>query len=89
MSTLGPTTTTPILAQQRKSTGCFTYPYTVWITRAAEDVGVVLADLGRRETDPGNLMNERTNSGNTRLHYWRCERLRMVTTAFRLAEPVR
>ena len=70
---------------------------TVWITRAAEDVGIVLAhelfhvlaDLGRHETDAGNLMNERTGSGNTRLHDWQCERARKVATAFGLAEPVR
>ena len=70
---------------------------TVWITRAAEDVGIVLAhelfhvlaDLGRHETDPGNLMNERTSGDNTRLHDWQCERLRKVATAFGLAEPVR
>ena len=69
---------------------------TVWITRAAQDVGIVLAhelfhvlaDLGRHETDSGNLMNERTGGGNTRLHDWQCERLRGVATAFRLAEPV-
>ena len=70
---------------------------TVWITRAAGDVGVVLAhelfhvlaDLGRHETDPGNLMNERVAGGNTRLHDWQCERLRKVATAFGLAVPVR
>ena len=70
---------------------------TVWITRAAKEVGVVLAhelfhvlaDLGRHEADPGNLMHERTDGGNTRLHDWQCERLRKVATAFGLAEPVR
>ena len=70
---------------------------TVWITRAAREVGVVLAhelfhvlaDLGRHETDPGNLMNERVAGGNTRLHDWQCERLRKVATAFGLAAPVR
>jgi len=70
---------------------------TVWITRAAKNVGVVLAhelfhvlaDLGRHETDPGNLMNERIGSGNTRLRDWQCERLRKVATAFGLAVPVR
>ena len=69
---------------------------TVWITRAARDVGVVLAhelfhvlaDLGRHETDPGNLMNERVTGGNTRLHDWQCERMRKVATAFGLAVPV-
>ena len=69
---------------------------TVWITRAAEDVGIVLAhelfhvlaDLGRHETDPGNLMNERVGSANTRLRDWQCERLRKVATAFGLAVPV-
>ena len=70
---------------------------TVWITRAAENVGIVLAhelfhvlaDLGRHETDPGNLMNERVGSANTRLRDWQCERLRKVATAFGLAAPVR
>jgi len=70
---------------------------TVWITRAAKDVGVVLAhelfhvlaDLGRHETDPGNLMNERVGRGNTRLRDWQCERLRRVATAFGLAVPAR
>ncbi len=70
---------------------------TVWITRAAKEVGVVLAhelfhvlaDLGRHETDPGNLMHERSDGRNTRLHDWQCERLRRVATAFGLAEPVR
>ena len=70
---------------------------TVWISRAATNVGIVLAhelfhvlaDLGRHETDPGNLMNERTDDDNTRLHDWQCERLRKVATAFRLAVPVR
>ena len=69
---------------------------TVWITRAAGDLGVVLAhelfhvlaDLGRHETDPGNLMHERTHGGSTRLHDWQCERLRKVATAFGLAVPV-
>ena len=69
---------------------------TVWITRAAQDVGVVLAhelfhvlaDLGRHETAPDNLMNERTGVGRTRLHDWQCERLRKVATAFGLAVPV-
>ena len=70
---------------------------TVWITRAAREVGVVLAhelfhvlaDLGRHESAPGNLMNERVSAGNTRLRDWQCERLRKVATAFGLAVPVR
>ena len=70
---------------------------TVWITRAAEDVGVVLAhelfhvlaDLGQHETGPGNLMNERIDGRNTRLHDWQCERMRKVATAFGLAAPAR
>ena len=68
---------------------------TVWITREARDVGIVLAhelfhvlaDLGRHETDPGNLMNERVGGDNTELHDWQCERLRKVATAFGLAVP--
>ena len=68
---------------------------TVWITRSAKPLGVVLAhelfhvlaDLGQHETDPGNLMHERTDGG-TRLHDWQCERLRKVASAFRLATPV-
>ena len=70
---------------------------TVWITRAAADIGIVLAhelfhvlaDLGQHETNPGNLMRERTDGSNTRLYDWQCERLRKVATAFRLAVPVR
>ena len=70
---------------------------TIWITRAAKHVGVVLAhelfhvlaDLGQHEPDPGNLMHERTDGGNTRIEDWQCERLRKVSTAFRLAAPVR
>ena len=66
---------------------------TVWITRAAKKVGVVLAhelfhvlaDLGQHETNPSNLMHERTDGSNTRLHDWQCERLRKVATAFGLA----
>ena len=69
---------------------------TVWITRAARELGVVLAhelfhvlaDLGRHETDPDNLMHERTGGDNTRLHDWQCERMRKVATAFGLAVPV-
>ena len=69
---------------------------TVWITRDATEVGTVLAhelfhvlaDLGRHETNPDNLMYERTEGRNTRLHDWQCERLRKVATAFRLAVPV-
>ena len=65
---------------------------TVWITRSAKPIGVVLAhelfhvlaDLGQHEPDPGNLMHERTDGGNTRLHDWQCERLRKVAAAFRL-----
>ena len=66
---------------------------TVWITRAAKKVGVVLAhelfhvlaDLGQHETDPSNLMYERTGGDNTRLYDWQCERLRKVATAFGMA----
>ena len=70
---------------------------TVWITRDATTVGTVLAhelfhvlaDLGRHESDPDNLMHERTDGSNTRLYDWQCARLRRVATAFRLAVPVR
>ena len=70
---------------------------TVWMTRAATDLGVVLAhelfhvlaDLGEHDTDPSNLMYERTSGSNVRLHDWQCERLRKVATAFGLAIPVR
>ena len=55
----------------------------------AHELFHVLADLGRHESDPGNLMNERVTGSNTRLHDWQCERLRTVATAFRLAAPVR
>ena len=70
---------------------------TVWITRPAKPIGVVLAhelfhvlaDLGQHEPDPGNLMHERTDGGNTRLYDWQCERLRKVAAAFRLVAPAR
>ena len=70
---------------------------TVWMTRAAADLGIVLAhelfhvlaDLGEHDTDPSNLMYERTSGSNVRLHDWQCERLRKVATAFGLAAPVR
>ena len=69
---------------------------TVWVTRAARDIGIVLAhelfhvlaDLGEHDTDPSNLMYERTSASNVRLHDWQCERLRKVATAFGLAVPV-
>ena len=70
---------------------------TVWLTRAATDLGIVLAhelfhvlaDLGEHDTDPSNLMYERTSGSNVGLHDWQCERLRKVATAFGLAVPVR
>ena len=70
---------------------------TVWLTRAATDLGIVLAhelfhvlaDLGAHDTDPSNLMYERTSGSNVGLHDWQCERLRKVATAFGLAVPVR
>ena len=57
---------------------------TVWITRDAAEVGVVmahelyhvLANSGRHESDPDNLMYETTDGTNTRLDDWQCERLR-------------
>ena len=57
---------------------------TVWITRDAAEVGVVmahelyhvLANSGRHESDPDNLMHETTDGTNTRLEDWQCERLR-------------
>ena len=57
---------------------------TVWITRDAAEVGVVmahelyhvLANSGRHESDPDNLMHETTDGTNTRLDDWQCERLR-------------
>ena len=70
---------------------------TVWVTRAARDIGIVLAhelfhvlaDLGEHDTDPSNLMYERTSGSNARLHDWQCDRLRKVATAFGLAVPGR
>ena len=69
---------------------------TVWVTRAATELGVVLAhelfhvlaDLGQHESAPDNLMNEYVDSANTRLHDWQCERMRKVSTAFGMASPV-
>ena len=69
---------------------------TVWVTRAATELGVVLAhelfhvlaDLGQHDSAPDNLMNEYVDGANTRLHDWQCERMRKVSTAFGMASPV-
>ena len=70
---------------------------TVWVTRAATELGVVLAhelfhvlaDLGQHDSAPDNLMNEYVDGANTMLHDWQCERMRKVSTAFGMAVPVR
>ena len=57
---------------------------TVWVTRAARDLGIVLAhelahvfmDSGEHSGEPGNLMREDTAPGNTRLSAGQCAQLR-------------
>ena len=82
----------------RRNTGRFpAMRDTVWITRDASEVGAVmahelfhvLANSGRHESDPHNLMHERIDDRSTRLDDWQCERLREVATDSGLAYPVR
>ena len=69
---------------------------TVWITRAARDVGIVLAhelahvlmDSGEHVDAPGNLMRDETHPHNTRLDARQCARLRDTGTAHRLLAPL-
>lgn len=62
---------------------------TVWITRAARDLGIVLAhelvhvltDSGEHVEEPGNLMRPETKPQNTRLDAGQCARLRDTAAA--------
>jgi hypothetical protein len=62
---------------------------TVWITRAAADLGIVLShelahvlmDSGEHSKEPNNLMREDTTPQNTRLSDAQCARLRDTGTA--------
>lgn len=58
----------------------------VWVTRATRDLGIalahelvhVLSDSGGHVEEPGNLMQEDTAPGNTRLSSAQCAQLREV-----------
>lgn len=62
---------------------------TVWVTREARDLGLVLAhelahvlmDSGEHTPEPGNLMREDTAPGHTRLSEAQCARLRETGAA--------
>ncbi len=68
---------------------------TVWITRAAADLGIVLThelahvlmDSGEHVDEPGNLMSDETAPGNTQLSEAQCTRLREAGTANGLLSP--
>lgn len=69
---------------------------TVWVTRGARDLGIVLAhelahvlmDSGEHSAEPGNLMREDTAPQNTRLDAAQCARLRDVATANGMLRPL-
>lgn len=68
---------------------------TVWITRSARDLELVLAhelahvlmDSGEHSTLPGNLMRDETEPQNVSLTATQCERLRQSATAHGLLVP--
>lgn len=68
---------------------------TVWITRGARDLGIVLAhelahvlmDSGEHSEEPGNLMRDETTPANTLLSAAQCARLRDVAAANGLLQP--
>jgi hypothetical protein len=70
---------------------------TVWVTRGARDVAIVLAhelahvlmDSGEHSREPGNLMREDTAPQNRRLSDPQCARLRETGSANGLLRPVR
>jgi Zn-dependent protease with chaperone function len=70
---------------------------TVWVTRGARDLDIVLAhelahvlmDSGEHSEKSGNLMREETAPQNTRLTHAQCARLRETATANGLLQPVR
>ncbi|MDA0984048.1 MAG: hypothetical protein O3A06_13735, partial [Proteobacteria bacterium] len=57
---------------------------TVWVTHATRDLGIaiahelahVLMDSGAHSDEPGNLMRDETDRGNTRLNPAQCDRMR-------------
>lgn len=67
----------------------------VWITRAAADLGIVLShelahvlmNSGEHSAEPGNLMREDTAPANTRLSDAQCARLRDAGSANGLLRP--
>ena len=69
---------------------------TVWVTRGARDLGIVLAhelahvlmDSGEHSEEPANLMREDTAPRNTRLDTAQCARLRETATANGLLRPL-
>jgi hypothetical protein len=68
---------------------------TVWVTRAARDLGIALAhelahvlmDSGEHSEEPGNLMRDETAPGNVRLSAAQCAQLRETGTANGLLSP--
>jgi hypothetical protein len=68
----------------------------VWVTRAAPDVGIVLAhelvhvlsDSGEHVAAPGNLMEDRSAPGNRALTAAQCAQLRTVGTRHGLLQAV-
>lgn len=66
--------------------------YTVWVTRAARDLGIVVAhelthvllDGGEHSNAAGNLMLADTAPENTQLDAEQCDRIRAVGTAYGL-----
>ena len=70
---------------------------TVWVTRGARDLGIVLAhelahvlmDSGAHSDEPGNLMREDTAPENTRLSDRQCARLRETGSINGLLAPLR
>ena len=70
---------------------------TVWVTRGARDLDIVLAhelahvlmDSGEHSQEPANLMREDTALENTRLDEAQCARLRETATANGLLRPAR
>jgi hypothetical protein len=69
---------------------------TVWVTRSARDIEIVVAhelahvlmDSGAHSEEPENLMREDTTLGNRRLSAAQCMRLRETATANDLLKPV-
>lgn len=69
--------------------------HTVWVTRGARDLGIVIAhelahvlmDSGEHSREAGNLMGEDTTPESTRLDAAQCERLRATATANGLLRP--